>query len=564
MPFPLINGTAASEILTDTAPADATSHATLNANWSAGDDTLVGGLGNDTYNVNSAGDVVLENAGVNTGIDTVVSRLSSYTLGANLERLTLDNTPTQLVILPGGGFAIVPSAVNGTGNALDNTIRGNDRDNTLSGLDGDDWVAGGEGNDTLLGGNGADSLYGENGNDTLDGGADNDYLSGGAGDDTLNGGTGFGNDTLNGGAGNDAMSGGLGNDIYYVDAAGDSVIEGAFLGGTDLVYAYVSETLDANVENLTLVNVAAAVSGTGNASANVITGNTFNNVLSGLDGDDTLNAGDGNDSVFGGDGDDTMDGGTGNDYVSGGNGNDTMAGGTGDDTLNGGAGNDAMTGGSGNDVYYIDAVADVAVEAAFGGIDTVYSYITETLNANVENLTLLNVATALNGFGNTSDNVITGNSFGNTLAGGTGDDTLAGGTGHDTLIGGAGLDKFVFANSGGLNDDTISDFSHVDDTIVLSNLLDSALVGALNPGIKGLAFNGGNAPGNTLNAAWYFEGNGLQGQGATNLSGIYVNTFDGEIWYNPTSNVANDSLLLGRVNFAVAPTLDATDFVYGV
>ena len=416
----IINGTAANDALAD---VSADFNSTLNANWSGGDDAMFGGINNDTYNVNSAGDQVFENAG--QGIDTVVSRLFSYTLGNNVENLTLDNTPTQLVILPNGNFAFVPSAVNGTGNSLDNLMQGNDRDNTLSGLDGND------------------SLYGNNGNDTLDGGNGNDYLNGGSGNDSLIGG--FGNDTLFGGTGNDTMTGGIGNDTYYVDSAGDSVVEGAFLGGIDQVYAYVSETLDANVENLTLLNVAAAVNGTGNASGNVINGNTFANSLFGL---------------------------------------------AGNDTLNGGAGNDSLNGGTDND-------------------------------------------------------------------------TLNGGTGLDFLTGGAGLDSFVFANTGAADADTIVDFSHVDDTIVLSNALDVGLAGAVNPGIEGLAFSGGNVPGNQLFAGWFFKGVGSTGNAAGNLSGIYVNTFDGQIWYNPTTAAGGDSLLLGRVDFAAAPTLNATDFVYG-
>ena len=52
----------------------------------AGADTLVGGLGNDTYIVDNAGDVVAE--ALNEGTDTVQTS-ASYTLGANVENLTL-------------------------------------------------------------------------------------------------------------------------------------------------------------------------------------------------------------------------------------------------------------------------------------------------------------------------------------------------------------------------------------------------------------------------------------------------------------------------------------------
>lgn len=404
----------------------------LNANWSAGEDAMIGGAGNDTYNVNSAGDQVLEAPG--GGIDTVVSRLASYTLGFDVENLTLDNT-----------FGAFSTALNGTGNTLANVMTGNDRNNILSG---------GDGNDTISGGNGIDTLNGDNGDDSLNGGIGNDALNGG-----------FGNDTLNGGTGTDTMTGSIGNDTYFVDAAGDVVVEGAFLGGIDTVFSSVSETLDANVENLTLQNVFTAVNGTGNIGNNIINGNNFNNTLSGLDGADTVN------------------GAAGNDTISGGNGNDVLGGGSGNDSMNGGAN----------------------------------------------------------------------------------DDVLAGSAGVDTLTGGIGNDRFQFADRGVANADTITDFSEVagnDDRIVLLNALDNGLAGAVSPGILGLAFLGGNVAGNALNGAWFFKGAGFDGNG-NQLSGIFVNTNTGQLWYNPTTNVAGDSQFFGTVNAAAIAALDASDFIYG-
>jgi Ca2+-binding RTX toxin-like protein len=71
----------------------------------------------------------------------------------------------------------------------------------------------------------------------------------------------------------------------------------------------------------------------------------------------------------------------------------------------------------------------------------VQSSITWTLGSNLENLVLTGT-TAINGTGNTLDNVLTGNSVSNTLTGAAGNDTLDGGAGADTLAGGTGNDTY--------------------------------------------------------------------------------------------------------------------------
>src|SRR6056297_237586 len=83
-------------------------------NGGAGADYMVGRTGNDRYVVGAAGDTVIEFSG--EGTDTVISYLSSFTLGDHVERLELQ-----------GG------ALNGTGNALANTLLGNGLDNILNG-----------------------------------------------------------------------------------------------------------------------------------------------------------------------------------------------------------------------------------------------------------------------------------------------------------------------------------------------------------------------------------------------------------------------------------------------
>ena len=113
-----------------------------------GNDRLIGGSGNDTYIVDSSSDVAVETSTLASEIDTVLAT-ATFTLGANVERLTLTGT----------------SAINGTGNTLVNVLTGNGGINKLYGLAGDDTLIGGAGNDTLFGGPGKDKLTGGTGND---------------------------------------------------------------------------------------------------------------------------------------------------------------------------------------------------------------------------------------------------------------------------------------------------------------------------------------------------------------------------------------------------------------
>ncbi|MFN7659276.1 MAG: calcium-binding protein, partial [Dolichospermum sp.] len=69
-----------------------------------------------------------------------------------------------------------------------------------------------------------------------------------------------------------------------------------------------------------------------------------------------------------------------------------------------------------------------------------------TLKTNLENLTLQGTS-AINGTGNTLNNIITGNTGNNVLNGGLGNDTLIGGAGADTMIGGAGNDFYYVDNT---------------------------------------------------------------------------------------------------------------------
>ena len=124
------------------------------------------------------------------------------------------------------------------------------------------------------------------------------------------------------------------------------------------------------------------------------------------------------------------------------------------DTLNGTTGADQLVGLAGNDTYAVNNVGDVVVENLNEGTDLVNASISYTLANNVENLTLTGTS-AINGTGNTLDNILTGNSAANTLTGNAGADTLDGKAGADILIGGTGNDTYWLGR--GWGNDTIQE-----------------------------------------------------------------------------------------------------------
>ncbi|VVQ29030.1 hypothetical protein PS943_01107 [Pseudomonas fluorescens] len=397
---------------------------------------LTGLAGNDTYIVGED-DTVVE--GLNGGVDLVKSD-QTYTLGANVENLTLTGTGN----------------INATGNALNNTLIGNAGNNQLYGGLGVDILKGGTGDDLYLvdlnatnqledtltenASEGVDTVRLQGGavlasssllslganlenldasltgtkllnltgnalNNELIGNGANNTLDGGAGNDTLNGGA--GNDTLNGGIGSDILIGGLGDDIYTVDNLGDSVTENA-AEGTDLVRVAIATAggtynLSANVEYATLVNTVA-FDLTGNDLNNTLTGNAANN------------------------------------------------------RIDGGAGADLMIGGAGNDTYIVDNIGDGIVDSA--GVDTVLSSISYDLNENgVENLTLTG----------TADIDADGNKLANILTGNSGNNKLDGLEGVDTLVGGAGNDQYNvdLTSTNALQDKLVEVASEGNDTVVV-------------------------------------------------------------------------------------------------
>jgi Ca2+-binding RTX toxin-like protein len=213
----------------------------------AGKDAMDGGAGNDTYVVDSSTDTAAETQPGDGGVDLVRSSASSFTLGANVENLTLIGTANN----------------DGTGNSLSNILTGNSGDNFLDGGAGADKLAGGMGNDTYR----------------------VDLVKVGTGataaaklEDTITEGLNQGLDTV--------MVVLRGSTIDLAKAA--TLILGANL-----------EQLDATFTGTTKLNL------TGNILDNRLTGNGVDNILSGLGGNDTLIGGGGNDTLNGGAGNDT-------------------------------------------------------------------------------------------------------------------------------------------------------------------------------------------------------------------------------------------------------------------
>jgi Ca2+-binding RTX toxin-like protein len=346
-----------------------------------GTDALAGGDGDDTYFVDAA-DVVTEDA--DSGIDTIVTSLASYALGANVETLVYAGL---------GNFT-------GTGNALDNLIRGGEGDDDLSGGDGDDVFEASGGFDLIDGGSGADtirfagSLYYRS--FSLDGavatvvsegtmqltGVEYYYfelegqsftidelillsVSGTEGNDALLAGNWLnnriyglgGDDVLWGKEGNDILDGGDGDDVAYYSGSSDDFrifrneygdLSVGDLPGPEGWDALIGiESLFFAGDNVTVDVIDVPMLGTsGNDS---LTGSSRPDLLLGLDGDDSLDALGGSDSMHGGLGNDQYLLGAGEDYASDDGGDDAYfyEMGDGDDGIFDSAGTDYLAFGAG-------------------------------------------------------------------------------------------------------------------------------------------------------------------------------------------------------------------------
>ena len=435
-------------------------------NDGGGPATMYGGVGDNTFYVTNAADLVVEDAG--SGSDTVRSTIN-YTLTSNVEILVLDGV-NNLV---------------GTGNAQANIFYGNSGIDTLIGGGGDDTFVVNNTSDVVQQIAGTNSQVVSSVDYTLPDNIKSLVLFGSVGRQ----GTGnSANNWLYSGESVDTLYGGLGDDIYVINHVSDLPVEYAGQGN-DSIFSNVTFSLRnfANIENLSASDPASTnpLRFTGNALDNNLGGNAGANILNGGAGADRMDGGDGNDQYYIDDQDDEIVEGAGRgtdsaytdvSYLIGDGvwlenlsvitpsattalilvGNDfanTISGNEGNNVINGRGGVDRMFGNGGNDTYHVDTMGDVVVERAGGGFDTVYASSSNRLTsgAAVEVLAavLAGSTAMLDLTGNEQANNIIGNAGRNILDGLTGIDTLEGLGGDDTYKVDSLFDQVIEAANGG-------------------------------------------------------------------------------------------------------------------
>ncbi|MBR0551004.1 peroxidase family protein [Stakelama marina] len=289
-------------------------------------------------------------------------------------------------------------------------------------------------------------ITGTNGNNLLNGTAAPDMISG------LNG-----NDRIHGLGGDDLMIGGAGNDFYYVEQAGDQVVELAG-EGTDRVYSSVSWAADptSEIEFILTTDTRGtdAIDLGGTDTANDIRGNYGNNVLTGLGGADTLRGYAGDDVLAGGDGDDLLLGGGGQDTA----------------VFDGPAANYAIRSNGGYNVLVTDVTAGGGADDVrqmeilrFAGTDY-----TIQLGSNGSQLTA-SFGQSTIFFARNGNDTVNGSAFADILNGGAGMNTILAGNGddlvtvdvadggHDVVYGGSGTDTLQILGTAAAETFTVYD-----------------------------------------------------------------------------------------------------------
>ncbi|MCZ0733021.1 calcium-binding protein [Phreatobacter sp. AB_2022a] len=470
----------------------------------AGDDTLSGTDGADTF-VGGEGDDTIQSAG---GSDTFIYRagdgsdriVETSTVASETDKLKLadlvladlswsrsaadlfikvNSTGHVITVVDqfGAGGRGLEAIVFGDGSSwsrADIETRVMAWPDTHAGTSGPDTLYGSAGNDVISGYGGDDRLYGESGADMLSGGAGNDYLQGDYGNDTYLFDLGDGQDRIrDSGSSSDldelVLGTGIstgdvtvtqadaGQDLVLSIAGGGSIILDdqlvATWGGVEQVRFADGTVWD---REALLARATQSTSGDdtfyGDFSANALSGEAGNDKLYGGNGSDTLSGGAGDDYLQGDYGDDTylFDLGDGQDRIrdSGSSSDlDELVLGTGISTgdvtvMQADAGQDLVLSIAGGGSIILD---DQSV-ATWGGVDRVrfadgVVWDREALLARATQSTSGDDTF----YGDFSANTLSGEAGNDKLYGGNGSDTLSGGTGDDYLQGDYGNDTYLFS-----------------------------------------------------------------------------------------------------------------------
>lgn len=393
----------------------------------AGGDRMAGYGGDDVYFVDSADDIVHEEA--DGGNDTVIVLSKDLDVGeiANVENIVFVDGS---VVPPAD---IADEAQPETAGSLSSILFGDEGNNTLDGGAGGDTIFGLGGDDFIIGGR--DTLASRDINNTIAVEDLEDQTESDDGNDALYGDA--GNDTIVGGAGDDLLDGGDGDDLLRGQDGAD-----IFRGGAGI------DTVDYSTESpfQLLVNLETNVASGGTAS-----GDTFDSIENLIGSDDRIDRFIGTAAAnhfWGLGGGDYFNGGGGDDILDGGNDGDILYGESGNDTLIGGSGQDYMNGGTGIDtVVYSGSSSGVTVDLAGGtasGGDADGPVQIVGRGTAIRHDIIVDVENAVGSF---YDDHLIGNEMANELSGGSGDDTLTGGDGEDKLIGGSGSDTADYSNA---------------------------------------------------------------------------------------------------------------------
>jgi Ca2+-binding RTX toxin-like protein len=390
---------------------------------------------------------------------------------------------------------------------------------------------------------------------TINGTAGDDSLAGGSGNDTLNG-LG-GNDTLDGRGGADSMTGGAGDDLYFVDDGADTVVELENGGIDEVRSSATSFTLPDWLNNLTLLTGAA--DGVGNALENILIGNGSANRLSGGDGSDTLNGGGGGDALTGGAGADAfvfdiLQGGGPSieDFASG---VDKIRLDASVFTALGASGNFAAgdarfwAGSAAHDaddrVIYdsgrllYDADGSGAGEAQF--ITWVNGTVVATDIAVDHGSTPPPPSGGSTINGTTGNDTLVGTGGNDSIYGNSGNDWIEGRNGNDTVSGGSGQDSYVFREFGAANADIVTSFDSDWDMLRFDNAAFTTL------GADG-RFSAGDA-------RFYAAAGASGGHDADDR--LVYNTSSGQLYYDADGSGDGGAQLVATVQ--AAPAVGAGD-----